>query len=166
MQEQILIDIHLQWIVIDSKVYDVTKFANLHPGGSNVLYADGVGKQQVRRFLSKPLTTALKLAGMRHKSSSVSTATKCSSSPNTRVSRLARFKVRRSSSNPQRQASSARSHTPNRHGSAAGTIAHTILTTTGSSRRRCGRSSWKSSSQSPTGARPMGRRYRRRWLIN
>jgi len=32
-----------QWIVIDSKVYDVSKFANLHPGGLAVLLADGVG---------------------------------------------------------------------------------------------------------------------------
>ncbi|KAF9242936.1 acyl-CoA dehydrogenase/oxidase [Melanogaster broomeanus] len=30
------------WIVIDSKVYDVSRFADLHPGGSNVLYAPGV----------------------------------------------------------------------------------------------------------------------------
>jgi prepilin-type processing-associated H-X9-DG protein len=33
-----------QWIVIDSKVFDLSKFADLHPGGANVLYADGVGK--------------------------------------------------------------------------------------------------------------------------
>jgi len=32
-----------QWIVIDSKVYDVSRFANLHPGGLAVLLADGVG---------------------------------------------------------------------------------------------------------------------------
>ncbi|KAF8838040.1 acyl-CoA dehydrogenase NM domain-like protein [Paxillus ammoniavirescens] len=30
------------WIVIDSKVYDVSRFVNLHPGGSNVFYAPGV----------------------------------------------------------------------------------------------------------------------------
>ncbi|KAF7354876.1 Cytochrome b5 heme-binding domain-containing protein [Mycena sanguinolenta] len=33
------------WVTIDSKVYDLSKFANLHPGGPNVLYADGVAGQ-------------------------------------------------------------------------------------------------------------------------
>ncbi|OJA17931.1 hypothetical protein AZE42_03489 [Rhizopogon vesiculosus] len=32
------------WVVIDSKVYDLSRFANLHPGGASVLYAGGVGK--------------------------------------------------------------------------------------------------------------------------
>ncbi|KAF8239507.1 acyl-CoA dehydrogenase [Tricholoma matsutake] len=35
------------WIVIDSKVFDLSKFADLHPGGANVLYADGVAGQDV-----------------------------------------------------------------------------------------------------------------------
>ncbi|TFK43097.1 peroxisomal acyl-CoA-dehydrogenase [Crucibulum laeve] len=39
------------WIVVDSKVYDLTRFANLHPGGSNVLYADSVaGKDATQVF--------------------------------------------------------------------------------------------------------------------
>ncbi|KAH0586970.1 Acyl-CoA dehydrogenase [Termitomyces sp. J132] len=51
------------WIVIDSKVYDLSKFANLHPGGSNVLFAESVaGKDATQIFfglhrqevLSKP----------------------------------------------------------------------------------------------------------------
>ncbi|KAF9651790.1 acyl-CoA dehydrogenase NM domain-like protein [Thelephora ganbajun] len=39
------------WIVIDSKVYDVSRFANLHPGGLAVLLADGVaGKDSTNVF--------------------------------------------------------------------------------------------------------------------
>ncbi len=33
----------LQWIVVDSRVYDVSKFANLHPGGAAVLLVDTIG---------------------------------------------------------------------------------------------------------------------------
>ncbi|KII96016.1 hypothetical protein PLICRDRAFT_34974 [Plicaturopsis crispa FD-325 SS-3] len=39
------------WIVIDAKVYDLSRFADLHPGGANVLYADGVaGKDATSVF--------------------------------------------------------------------------------------------------------------------
>ncbi|RDB15501.1 Acyl-CoA dehydrogenase [Hypsizygus marmoreus] len=39
------------WVIIDSKVYDLSRFANLHPGGANVLYADGVaGKDATQVF--------------------------------------------------------------------------------------------------------------------
>ncbi|KAJ3808061.1 acyl-CoA dehydrogenase/oxidase [Lentinula aff. lateritia] len=39
------------WIVIDSKVFDLSKFADLHPGGPNVLYAEGVaGKDATETF--------------------------------------------------------------------------------------------------------------------
>ncbi|KAG7096522.1 hypothetical protein E1B28_003951 [Marasmius oreades] len=39
------------WIIIDSKVYDVTRFAKTHPGGSNVLYAEGIaGKDATDTF--------------------------------------------------------------------------------------------------------------------
>lgn len=33
-----------KWIVIDAKVYDVSRFADLHPGGANVLLAESVGE--------------------------------------------------------------------------------------------------------------------------
>jgi cytochrome b involved in lipid metabolism len=31
------------WIIVDSRVYDVSKFANLHPGGAAVLLVDSIG---------------------------------------------------------------------------------------------------------------------------
>ncbi|KAJ3756525.1 acyl-CoA dehydrogenase/oxidase [Lentinula raphanica] len=39
------------WIVIDSKVFDLSKFVDLHPGGPNVLYAEGVaGRDATEAF--------------------------------------------------------------------------------------------------------------------
>jgi alkylation response protein AidB-like acyl-CoA dehydrogenase/predicted heme/steroid binding protein len=39
------------WIVIDSRVYDLSKFARLHPGGVNVLYSKSVaGKDATQAF--------------------------------------------------------------------------------------------------------------------
>ncbi|KAI0069229.1 acyl-CoA dehydrogenase [Artomyces pyxidatus] len=39
------------WVIIDAKVYDVSKFANLHPGGAAVLYVDGIaGKDATQAF--------------------------------------------------------------------------------------------------------------------
>ena len=33
----------LQWIVVDSKVYDVTRFKDLHPGGASVFLEQDIG---------------------------------------------------------------------------------------------------------------------------
>jgi cytochrome b involved in lipid metabolism len=33
-----------QWVIIDAKVYDLSKFKNLHPGGASVLLDPEVGE--------------------------------------------------------------------------------------------------------------------------
>lgn len=38
-----LINCRIQWIIVDSRVYDVSKFADLHPGGAAVLLVDSIG---------------------------------------------------------------------------------------------------------------------------
>jgi len=39
------------WVVVDAKVYNLTKFADLHPGGANVLFAESVaGKDATQVF--------------------------------------------------------------------------------------------------------------------
>jgi len=41
------------WVVIDSKVYDLTRFRNLHPGGASVLMEEGVpGQDATEVFFS------------------------------------------------------------------------------------------------------------------
>ncbi|KAJ7163823.1 acyl-CoA dehydrogenase/oxidase [Mycena crocata] len=39
------------WVTIDAKVYNLSKFADLHPGGSNVLFAESIaGKDATQAF--------------------------------------------------------------------------------------------------------------------
>ncbi|KAJ3553957.1 hypothetical protein NM688_g3350 [Phlebia brevispora] len=39
------------WIIVDSKVYDLSKFADLHPGGAGVLYTSNIaGKDATKAF--------------------------------------------------------------------------------------------------------------------
>jgi prepilin-type processing-associated H-X9-DG protein len=84
----------MQWIVIDSKVFDLSKFADLHPGGANVLYADGVGMSTFLQSTSVHFIS-LKLDKMRPKSSLVFIDTRSSLNRNTPGSKSAQFMDRR-----------------------------------------------------------------------
>ena len=48
------------WIVIDSKVYDVSKFGKLHPGGPHILQSfSGAGKDATEQFFAFHKTEVL-----------------------------------------------------------------------------------------------------------
>lgn len=49
------------WVIIDSKVFDLSKFVNLHPGGASVLLDEDVAGKDVR-----PTTLSLSLALTNH----------------------------------------------------------------------------------------------------
>jgi cytochrome b involved in lipid metabolism len=43
----------MQWIIIDAKVYDVSRFQDLHPGGANVFLNEDIraSTSHLRYFL-------------------------------------------------------------------------------------------------------------------
>ena len=43
-------------MIIDAKVYDLSRFAAMHPGGSSVLFADAVGACVLLILLNIKLT--------------------------------------------------------------------------------------------------------------
>ena len=43
----------LQWIIVDAKVYDVTKFQGLHPGGISVFHAEDIGSSFIPILLAR-----------------------------------------------------------------------------------------------------------------
>ncbi|OJA17920.1 hypothetical protein AZE42_03490 [Rhizopogon vesiculosus] len=66
------------WVVIDSKVYDLSRFADLHPGGANVLYANA-GKDATQVFfglhrlevLQRPQYSRLQVGAIRGQTESI-----------------------------------------------------------------------------------------------
>lgn len=64
-----------QWVVIDAKVYDLSRFAAMHPGGLSVLLDEEVGTPPLLSFLS-PATHPTSSRSRRDRSFLLSTSTR------------------------------------------------------------------------------------------
>jgi cytochrome b involved in lipid metabolism len=38
------------WVVVDAKVYDLSKFAAFHPGGDNILLGPNIGESKCKTY--------------------------------------------------------------------------------------------------------------------
>ena len=74
----------VQWIIVDSKVYDVTKFKGMHPGGLSVFHEEDIGAHETfdglcdQRARATDSAVASQPARTRRKRSMAYTAMRCS----------------------------------------------------------------------------------------
>ncbi len=139
---QRLINRRIQWIIVDSRVYDVSKFADLHPGGAAVLLVDSIGINPFphHSIKAKVFTESMSLkqrGKMRPKHSSVCIGRKCFTVLSTRACRLALSKARYRKSSRSRRTHFPKYPMRSRHGSRLASPVRIITRVTGASSGLC-----------------------------
>jgi hypothetical protein len=152
---------YYQWIIIDSKVFDVSKFADLHPGGANVLYANSVGawSQNKLIWLNK---FRFQLERTLHRYSLAFIATRSSFDHNTSVCKLEQWQAKKNNSSLYFPENLAKFLMLNQHGLAGDITAHTTQITIESSKLLCANFSSLWSSLNHRGVKKMAKGYHKR----
>ncbi len=149
-----LIHRRIQWIIVDSRVYDVSKFANLHPGGAAVLLVDSIGNNPSSTMRSQKGDTKQR-EKMPPKRSSACTGRKCSTVHSTRACRLAPSRARSRKSHRSRRMHFPEYPMRSQPGSRLASLVRITTRATGASRRPCANSSTRSFCPTRSPARTM-----------